>query len=236
MSIYSFDPVLLSTVDNQFVFDNVGKPAIVALRAAPPNVTAACVRPILERVNELQELEKHENQKWNGIEVIKSAIQVWFRENAKWKRDHERNPRAPRWPSLYSYDSLGRPHRAGPGSDSGRVRTYFGPTGKRIPFAVSLLPDTEGEWLAPGFTEASADPHLFEDGNLNRLECRVPIRDEQSGGTRPCGHTESWKAESRSSRAAARARMSKHLRRATESVDAHRELHTNEFGSSTEAS
>lgn len=223
--IYEFDPVLLTTADNQFLLDNLGKPSIVALRNAPPAVLVAAVKPILDRVNELMELEKHEGFQWVGVEKMKEAINTWFRENTKWKNDHIRNKRAPRWPSLYSYDSKGRPHRSGPGSDSGRVRTYFKPDGTRAPFAVQLVTDERPEWAAPGFTEQSTEPLLKIDQASHRIECLVPIADGKF-----CGHAETFKIDSRASYNAARARMSKHLRKATESVEAHRELHTNEFG------
>ena len=222
---YSFDPVTLGTVDLEFLLEHVGKPTIVALRNAGPNVLPAAVRPILDRVNELQELEKHEGLKWVGIEAIKNAIHIWFRENKKWKNDHTRNPKAPRWPSLYSYDAKGRPHWGGPGSDSGRVRTWFGPAGERIPFAINYIVDDAPEWKAPGFTETPADKFIKIDTESHRIECRVPVRDGI------CGHSESYKGESRTSYAAARARMSKHLRKATENIDQHRETYTNEFGS-----
>jgi len=226
--ILEFDPVLFSQEDNEFLLENLGKPTVVALKNAGPMVLPAAVRPILDKVVELESLKEHEKQPWVGVEAIKDAIKVWFRENARWAHDHKRNPRAPRWPSLYSYDAKGKAHRSGPGADTGRVRTYFDEKGGRHKFAIQLLPDYAGEWVAPGFTEASTDPHLFEDAETHRIECRVPIKEGET--TRICGHTESYKADSRASRSAARARMSKHLRKATDSVDLHRELHTNEFG------
>lgn len=125
---------------------------------------------------------------------------------------------------MFSYDGKGRPHLSGPGSDAGRVRTYFGPAGERIPFAVSLTADYQAPWVAPGFTEDSVSVGLKNDPEKNRIECLVKVGDST------CGHCESYKPESRSSYNAARARMSKHLRKAVEEKDAHMELHTNEFG------
>lgn len=224
-TIYEVDPVMLSTADNEFLLSHLGEPTIVALRNASKDVLPAAVKPILDRVNELQELEKHEGLKWVGIEAVKEGIKVWFRENKKWKFDHARNPKAPRWPSLYSYDTKGRPHWSGPGSDSGRVRTYFGPAGERIKFAIDLISNDTPEWTAPGFTEAPAEKGLHIDATSHRIECRV----KQSDGTF-CGHSETYKPDSRSSYNAARARMSKHLRKASNNTEDHRELHTNEFG------
>lgn len=240
----TFDPVNYSLEENAFLLEHIGEPVIIALRSVPASAPLAkpfhkdknpvywpsginpiAVKGILERVNELQELEKHEGVKWVGVEVLKDKIKAYLRENAKWDNDHKRtNGRAPRFPSLSSYDAKGRPHRGGPGSDAGRVRSYFGPAGERIPFEVNLISDYVVEWAAPGFSEAPSDKRLFVDPDSSRIECRVKV------GDGICGHTEKYKAASRSSYNVARARMSKHLTRAQENVEEHRELHTEEFG------
>lgn len=230
MEIQVFDPVLYSHEENLFLLNHLGEAPIVAMRGMPSTVNAKAVKPILERVFELNQLSEHSDATWVGIEALKEAIKIFFRENTKWANDAKRSRKAPRWPSLFSYDAKGRPHKGGPGSDAGRVRTYFGPAGERIPFAVQLIPDGMGDWQAPGFTEKPLDAGLKEDPVSNRIECLVPIKDPLTGANRPCGHTESYRGESRASHAAARARMSKHLRKATENVEGHRELYTNEFG------
>jgi hypothetical protein len=226
MELQTFDPVKFSDAENQFLLENLGEETIVAMRRLPQGMVPRGVKAILDRVNELKALEKHDGAKWAGVERLKQSIQEWFKQNAKWKNDYRKSgKKAPRWPSLYSYDAKGRPHWAGPGSDSGQVRTYFGPAGERIPFEVLLVPEDYSEWTAPTVASESTDPLLRVDPEANRIECRVPT----DGGI--CGHTESYKASSRSSYNAARARMSKHLRKATENVEGHRELHTNEFHS-----
>lgn len=211
-----FDPVVYSHEENRFLLAHLGEPTVVALRAVPADVNPAAIKPVFERVNELDQLEKHENLPWVGVEAIKAAISKYLEVDAKWENDAKRSKKAPRFPSLYSFDSRGRGHLSGPGSDSGRVRTYFGPNGERVPFAISLLPDTEIEWTPPASTEKPTEG-LTLNAEAHRIECF-------------CGHTESFKEGSRSSQNAARARMSKHLRKATEEVDRHREIHTNEFG------
>lgn len=222
--LYEFDPVRFSTAENEWLLDNLGKAAVVAMRDARAGVNPRAVRPVIERVNELMELETHEKQPWVGIERIKQSIQVWLGQNAKWAADAKKSKRAPRWPSLYTFDARGRAHRSAPDSDSGLVKTYFGPAGERIPFAVELIPDHLDTWEPPTAKEQVMDEQLYVDPLSHRLECRVKIGDGY------CGHTESYKEGSRASYNAARARMSKHLRKATESVEAHRELHTNEYG------
>lgn len=225
MEIQTFDPVKFSDEENEFLLETLGQPTAVALKQLKFPVNPKAVKPILDRVNELQDLEKYDGSQWVGVERLKESIKKWKEQNIKWANDHKRSGRkAPRWPSLYSFDAKGRPHWSGPGSDSGQVRTYFGPAGERIPFEVLLVPENYTEWVAPTIAEESTDPLLYVDPQTNRIECRVPV----AGGF--CGHTESYKAGSRSSYNAARARMSKHLRKATENAESHRELHTNEFG------
>ena len=59
---------------------------------------------------------------------------------------------------------------------------------------------------------------LVVNGEARRLECF-------------CGHTEHYKDDSRASFNAARARMARHLIKAPDEVERHREIHTLEFGS-----
>ncbi len=223
----TFDPVLYSKAENRFLLDALGKPPVVVLRDIPAGVNPRAVRPIVQRVYELMELEKHERVPWVGIDALKEKINAYITNDDKWARDHQRSRTAPRYPSLYSYDVRGKAHKGGIGSDNGRVRTYFGPNGERIPFAVDLVPDRDESWTPPTLTdEAPKGSLLVEDASMRRFECHVP---QDNGGV--CGHTESYKADSRASRSAARARMSKHLRKSLDNAEGHRELYTNEFGS-----
>jgi len=216
-----FDPVFYSINENKFLYEVLGEPPVVALRKMPSNVNVRAIEPILRRVYELEQLKEHEGIKWAGIEAVKAKIATYLQENEKWKQDHKRFRKAPRYPSMFSFDTKGRPHRGGVGSDSDRVRTYFDAQGNRVPFEIPLSGIEYEEWTAPGQasggTESSPKSALRVDGENNRIECTI------------CGHTESFKTESRSSYNAARARMSKHLRKATVKVDEHRELHTEEF-------
>ena len=241
----SFNPVQFSNAECEFLLAHLGEPSVKALRDIkgiksptahpkdknpiiyPDGVIPASVKPVLDGVYELLMLEREDNLKWVGVEAVKTAIRTWLNQSAKWKRDFERYKNAPRWPSLFAFDSKGRPMRGGPGSDSGQVRTYFGPAGERIPFEIDLLMDYVAEWAAPqAGEETQVAVGLKVDPNMCRIECLVT---DPSG--KVCGHTESYKDGNRSSYNAARARMSKHLRRATDEVDAHRALHANEFGS-----
>ena len=219
--MHMFDPVKYSKEENTYLLSHLGEPPVVALRGVEKGgaVNYNAVKPILDRVYELQELEKHEGQTWVGVEALKGAITIYLEKAIRWHADHKRG--APRFPSMSQWDGRGRPHYQGPGSDVGTVKTYFDSTGKRQSFAVELIPSGQTEWR-PDWVKADAPDEkggLKLDSEKNRFECLI------------CNHTESFKPESRSSYSAARARMSKHLRTAKVEVDAHRELHTNEFGS-----
>lgn len=213
----TFDPVLYSISENRFFLEHLGKPPVVALKEVPREVNVKAIEPLLRRVFELEQLKEHEGQDWAGLEAIKAKIVDYLRENAKWKSDNKRFRKAPRFPTMYSFDSKGRAHRGGVGSDSGRVRTYFDASGNRVPFEIPLSGEVFEEWAGPVATESPKASGLVVNDKENRIECSL------------CGHTESFKGESRASYNAARARMSKHLRKATDKADEHRLLHTEEF-------
>lgn len=229
-----FDPVKFSLEENKFLLKHLGEPSVVALsdirpaRLPEPNkkdknpiyypegVTPAAVKPALDGIYELIELERHQGQEWIGLEALKGAISTYIEQAEKWAAQKGMRG-APRFPSMYAFDSRGRAHLGAVGSDSGQVRTYFDKDGNRIPFAIHLRGEQETwkpDWIAQ--TVAIPTKTLVENDEAGRWECF-------------CGHTEKFSKESRSSKTAARARMSKHMRRATDSVDDHRELHTQEF-------
>lgn len=210
-----FDPVRLSTQENAFVLAHVGEPPVVAMREVPPSVNKKAVRPIIERAYELGQLEQHAGLEWIGLEAVKNACKVYMEQAELWALDRRKG--RPRYPSMYTYDSRGRAFRYGPGSDAGQVRTYFNSAGERVKFAIELLPSNEVPWQ-PSWTAADLPKSgLKVDAAMKRIECLV------------CNHTEGYNPESRGSFNAARARMSKHLRTATEETSQHREVHTQEF-------
>ncbi len=231
--IFEFDPTLLSIEENKWLLENMDKPVYVALqniRAVrlppegrnknsviyPDGVNPNAVRPLLEKFQALDDDQQHNRVNWVGKQAIKDCIQRWLAVDAKWESDHRRTRgRAPRFPSFYSFDSRGKGHLGGPGSDNNRIKTYFGDGGTRHELAIPLIKEEEVTWN-PGFTEQSTTEGLTVNGELNRIECF-------------CGHTERFKQDSRPSYTAARARMSKHLRNVTEEVTRHREIYTLEF-------
>lgn len=212
-----FDPVQFSIEECQFLLTTLGQPPIVALRGKPLNVNTNAVRPILERVYELTELEAHTGVGWVGVPALQEKLEAYLAQHAKWEDDKRRG--APRWPSMHAYDGKGRPHRQGVGSDSGQVRTYFDAAGQRVPFAIELVPTGQAEWHPEWAKADEASEGLKVDRDNRRIECLI------------CGHTEAFNPDSRGSYNAARGRISKHLRSATIEVERHREVHMTEFGS-----
>src|SRR5260221_4316571 len=101
----TFNPVNYSNAENEFLLTHLGESRIIALRSIksvagprrtesgaidknpvlyPDGVIPAAVKPILETVFELYQLEQHDGTKWAGINKIKDAITVWLTQNAKW--------------------------------------------------------------------------------------------------------------------------------------------------------
>jgi hypothetical protein len=231
--IIDFDPTLLSKEECNWLLENIDKPTAVALSTIrvvrmppegrnrnsviyPDGVNPNQMKPLLDRFQELDDFEKHQGIKWVGREAIKRCIETWLKVDAKWESDWRRTRgRAPRFPSFYSYDTRGKGHFGGPGSDNGKVKTYFNDKGERVIISMPLIAEEEVQW-SPGFTEKPAAADLTVNAELKRIECF-------------CGHTEQFKEGSRSSYNAARARISKHLRAAKDDVERHRELYTVEF-------
>lgn len=178
-----FDPVKYSVSENQFLLENVGKPPVVVLRTLPAGVNKAAVKPVIDRVYELAELQKHAGMEWCGVDAVKEAITTYLTESDKWATDRRKN--RPRFPSMFTFDPKGRPHRYGPGSDAGQVRTYFGKDGQRHRFAIDFVPEGVSEYTPEWIADVPKDG-LIVNAELSRIECF-------------CGHTEKYNSESRGS-------------------------------------
>ena len=224
MSYDVFDPVMFSVQENETLKEVLGLPPIVAQGELPSNVKWEAIRVPVERVYELQELEKARGIGWTGVEKVREVIDVYLKEHRKWTADRRRG--APRFPSMLAFDERNRGHRFGPGSDSGKVKTYFDENGNRKTLAIELVPDGmtdwTPEWVKPVEGKKTVAKTISLNASANRIECEI------------CGHTESFKPESRASFNAARARISKHLRKGKSENDPagemHLEAHTLEFG------
>lgn len=221
-----FDPALLSFPDCDYLLAHAGEAPIVALGSIAPACNRTTVTQWIERFYELEELKKARGYDWAGVEAVKDSIKTYLRVRDDWKKEEAFG--APRTPSMYAFDARGNAHESAPGSDSGRVRTYFDSTGKRIPFAIHLVESgVTGQWKpkwASAQSEVKEALSIKTPEGKNCIECGVP----------GCGHTETFRPDSRSSYNAARARMSKHCRVSKQDKELHLELHTLEFGSSNQ--
>lgn len=225
--INEIEPARLSEEEHEFLLAHVGEPPIVAFKGSNLNPgQIAAVKPIIESVHELITLEQHDGAKWCGVEAVKEGIRVYLRETRKCLEQAQRlRNKAQRVmaqsPSMYTIDGKGKFHWAGPGSDSDFPRTYFTKDGKRKVFKIELFPSFAEDYV-PYWVEGAVKEvpkELIEDPEKNRIECAI------------CAHTESYRSESASSYNAAKARMSKHLKKPKSEPEMHQEYHTNVFGS-----
>ncbi len=216
----TFNPVDYSDAELSFLKQNLGNsPGVAFANGVPQGVVVKQVRPLLQYVKDKIDL-KHQ---FVGVEAIVRAIEVWETVQAQVRELRKRG--APRWPSMYSYDAKGRPHRGGPGSDSSKIITYFDEDGNRKPLAIHLEGDAEGKWIAPWAQKEVEIPKELinnpppEGQPTGYLECAI------------CHHTERYKADSAGSERSARARMSKHMKSTDNEPELHREYKLNVFGS-----
>jgi hypothetical protein len=104
MEIQTFDPVKFSNAENEFLLETLGLPTAVALRQLKYPVNPKAVKPILDRVNELEDLRKYDGSDWVGVEKLKQSIRKWQEQNIKWANDFKRSGKRagshlfrPRW-------------------------------------------------------------------------------------------------------------------------------------------
>lgn len=218
----TFDPVLLSLPENEFVREHVGKPpAVVSRIPMPQGVNPKAVMPVIDQVYALEEVRKHDKVAWTGIERIKQQITLYLEQSAAWASMRARNVNNKSWPtypSMAAWDAKGRPTVGATGSDAGRVRTYFDDKGDRRPFAVSLHDAETEAFLPPWIKTTPIYDALIVDDAAGFLRCPI------------CQHTETYDNNSQSARNLANGRMAKHLVSAKANVESHRELHTKAYG------
>jgi hypothetical protein len=214
----TFDPVALSLEENAFLIEHLGKPPKVVSRVAfPAGVNPKAVMPVIEDIYALLEIEKHDQEAWTGVDVIKARCRTYIEQRERWAEMKQRGGVAfPKFPSMAGWDGRGKPHLGAVGSDAQTVRTYFDDQGDRQPFAVSLHDDGIPAFAPPWVKrERAYDALIVEDGSVT-----CPI----------CKHAETWEPSSQSAHNMAMARMSKHLVSAKREPDVHKALHTKVFG------
>jgi len=220
-----FDPPLYSDAELSWLYDHVGQVPVVAFKAPlPPGVNVHAVRPVLERVYELIQLEQHEHEPWAGVEAVRQAIKTYQTISAQWLAAHKRSPRRnPRFPSLFYMDQGRRAYRGGVGSDSGRVRTYE-VDGDRKYLAIALN--------APPGTQANFEVDVPEVPTVP-VDLRRKLEDDNEHGALicpVCKFSRNYEPESASSRGTARMQMARHLKSAKKEPDWHRAVYNEEFG------
>ena len=215
----TFDPVKYSKEENTFLLENVGKAPIVALNGLNKvGVNPKAVRPVLQEVYDREQLRTFEKVEWAGIDKLKEKITDYLELDAKWEKDWTNSRgRIPRYPSMYVKDAKGKYHLGGPGSDSDYPKHYV-KDGEPVAFELDLNVVEEGDARLQDLTVLTETLKLLHDEVKCRIECPI------------CSHTESYKADSRSSYNAARARMSRHLKSSPDESSIHRELYVVEFG------
>ena len=213
-----FDPVKYTLEENEFFLNHLGESPMVAMEdALPQGVNPAAVQEVLGAVYDLKELETHRGRSWVGTEAVADSIKVYLREWHKWKELSKRG--APRFPTMYAWDSKGKPHRGGVGSDSGqRVSTYIDEQGIHHPLQLELhdsaVPDMEMPWAQ--HTKEPIPDEIIHDAKNGKLECPGD------------GWATNYNPDSRMAYNVARARMARHCK--TSKDDRVREFGLKVFG------
>lgn len=213
-NINRFEPAFYSIEENEFLFENVGKSPAVALHGGTPkNVNPKAVRPVLERVYELMELDKHQGQEWAGLDALKQSLRIYIDSVKEWEDDKRKG--APYPPTMFDLDSRGRARFGGIGSDAGYVSTYFDANGGRRKLGVNLTTDGIAQKYIPAWARRKMELHrtpqsLVIDEALGHVSCPV------------CQFVVNYNPDDTTKLNVAKAQMGKHMLRATKDPDDHK--------------
>lgn len=213
----TFEPGIHSIPELLWLMDHMKEPPVAAFHDFDPEnnkkhrgVMRPRVEPLLARLYELAELEKHRQEEWAGFEALEDSITrylAWHERVQEMKRRGFRRGE----PSMFHWDEQGEPYKYAIGCDSGEmVRTEIMDDGTRKPFGVQLtmtareamsqdLSDV-APWINRGAAKAPNDSVLVSvKGRMGVMTCSI------------CGKAEEFDAANRTKRAAAHARMGRHL-------------------------
>ena len=207
-----FDPVKYSLQENKFFLKHLGESPVSILKENLPDaVNPTAVEEVLGAIYQLEEERVHRGWNWAGKEAVKQSIETYLTEWIRWKEMSAKG--APRFPTMHSWDSRGRSHRGGIGSDSRKVSSYFDENGDRKAFALALR-DTPVEGFVPSWIkpEEPLPDDLKVDMDSHTVACPL------------CGWSTNFKGESHSSLNLARSRVAKHLKASKEAPERHRDL------------
>jgi len=222
-NIDRFEPALYSLEENMFLQEHIGESPNIALgKGTPPGVNPKAVRPVLQRVYDLNETEKHSGESWAGLEVLKGSISVYVDALKEWTEDKAKG--APYPPTTFEWDSRGRARQGGVGSDAHVVNTYFDEEGNRHALGINLIPTNVGQkyqprWVRDKMKSYKVPDQLIHDESLGRFTCPI------------CQHTESYDPENSRALNAARGRMANHMLKTNRLTDDHRASHAAIFRS-----
>lgn len=231
----TFEPGLLSIAELHWLADHIKEPPVAAfMDPLPPGVIRVSVEPVLQRIYEFTELERHRGTSWAGHTAILDTIQdylAWQERSAEIRR---RSRGRVIHPSQYHWDEGGRPYKFAIGADSAAlIRTQILDDGSRKPFGVQLAGDAAdavradlsdvAPWVKASAEAAKSTPKdtiIEHDGkDVCTLTCSI------------CHHTEQFQPGSRGRRMAALGRMSRHLKNAKTDSTRHRMLYSRSFPS-----
>lgn len=224
-----FDPGLYNDAELKEILDlKIGlSPAVlmpdIEKHMAPDGIIT--LEPLVRRLFDLEELREHRSENWAGLELIRESCQLMLDYREQYQANKARSGKGFH-PSMHTFDSRNRPRFGGIGSDSGRVRTYFSPDGKRVKFAVNLLAEgADTQWV---FSAASVDTSW---GDLSEAPAGAVIQliERFKGGTGIlecpiCGEAETFDRDDSTSEVKARSKLRTHCKKAKNEVEAHLEL------------
>ncbi len=214
MALEKFEPAFYSVEENLFLAENIGKaPAVAMARGVPLHVNPKAVRPVLERVYELMQLEEHEGQEWVGLEPLRESMRTYVTAITEWESDKRKG--APYPPPMFNWDTRGRARFGGVGSDSMFVNTYFDENGGRKKLGVALTPGSVSqkyipEWVRRKMAVTDAPSELIINEKLGHIECPV------------CQFIVNFNPDDPTKINIAKAQMGKHMIKATKDPDDHK--------------
>jgi hypothetical protein len=213
-NIERFEPAFYSIEENQFLLEHIGEsPAVALSRGTPTGVNPKAVRPILEKVYELEELRTKRDQEWAGLDALRDSLTIYLAQIKQWEDDKRRG--APYPPTMYQWDSRGRARFAGVGSDAGYVSTYFDENGNRHKLGVDLVQNDLRERYMPEWARRKAAAHrtpqeLIIDEKLGHITCPV------------CSFVVNYDPNEPAKLNIAKAQMGKHMLKDTRTPDDHK--------------
>lgn len=131
-----FDPAMYADEELDFLLEHLGESNATALREVgklkdpvtgklqtAPGLNLDTVSHALARFREVAEMHEMDMVKWCGYDAIRERIGKW-RERQRRAATNKSQAGHGFVPEMHHYDSRQRPHWAGPGSDSARVRRF----------------------------------------------------------------------------------------------------------------